>query len=618
MGTKLNDDSVKETENQETKENTSKKDSEKSAIEEAIDKKIADMKKDEDGDSKEAENKNSKEDTTDIIKDSKKEDEESDKKEESDKIKDSGNSEENSDKKEEDSDKRDEESDKKEDDSDKKDNKTSSLADEVPGLVIQTPYIDSSVAKSKHKKKVRLVVLSTILAALIIAYVAGVIYYSKYFNSNTYLNGYDISGKTVEEVETMLNDMVFSGYNLEIQFKNDTQILNVGDGNMYVEPATPISVYKNKQNPFLWLFNINAENKYFVDYRVCYDEEVLSAYINTFDVMKTENMTPSIDAYVKFEEGEAVIVPDITGTVLDKELVLVAVKEALDSMSSFVNIDEKMCYIPADIRSDSPSVLEAYDNAVDYLSIEASFEFCEDYTYTLTTEELALMAYIDDNGEVQISKTNVKMFVEDFADRFTTVQEDRKFVTHNGDLILVEGGKWYGWVINAEEEFEEFYNLIITKKSFTKEPVCDRRGYSYSEINDIGDSYVEIDLTQQHVYVYIDGELETHSRCVTGDESSGHGTPGGVYSITYMALDVVLTGADYESPVTFWMPFNGGIGLHDATWRYSFEDDTYLYDGSHDCVNLPWENARDIFYLVESGMPVICYWEDEVTFLEEE
>ena len=112
--------------------------------------------------------------------------------------------------------------------------------------------------------------------------------------------------------------------------------------------------------------------------------------------------------------------------------------------------------------------------------------------------------------------------------------------------------------------------------------------------------------------------METHSRCVTGDINSGHKTPGGVYSITYMALDVVLTGADYASPVTFWMPFNGGIGLHDATWRASFDDDTYTYDGSHGCVNLPWENARDIFYMVESGMPVICYWEDEVTFLEEE
>ena len=85
-----------------------------------------------------------------------------------------------------------------------------------------------------------------------------------------------------------------------------------------------------------------------------------------------------------------------------------------------------------------------------------------------------------------------------------------------------------------------------------------------------------------------------------------------------MVLDVVLKGEDYESPVTFWMPFNGGIGLHDATLSYSFDEDTYTYDGSHGCINLPWENAREIFYMVESGMPVICYWEDEVTFLEEE
>lgn len=602
MGKRKKNSSVEVTEKQETKE--------KSAIEEAIEEKVAEIKKSESEDNKEKEVAEEKENSEESPATQEETDKAEDvEKKETDKDKESG------DKKETDKDSEDKQEEKQEE---KKEPDDKKLSDEIPGIVIPTPYIDSSIEKYKNNKKKRIIVLSSILAILVIAYIVGVVYYGKHFSNNTYLNGYDISNMTVDEVEAMLHQNVLDVYSMDVVFKNGVETISVGDGNMYVVPSTPIATIKTQQNPFMWLFNINAKTEFEVSYSPHYDEEVMTAYIDTFDAMKTENMTPSEDAYVKFQEGEAVIIDDITGTIVDRDLVISSIMEALDSYEKTVNIDEKGCYVPADIRSDSPSILTAYDNATEYLSIEASYEFCEDYTYTLTPEELASMAYIGDDGQVKISKTNAKLFIDKFAERFSTVQEDRKFKTHNGDLILVEGGKWYGWIINAEEEFLEFYDLIVTKKSFTKEPVCDRRGYSYSELNDIGDTYIEIDLTQQHVYVYIDGYLETHSRCVTGDINSGHKTPGGVYSITYMALDVVLTGADYESPVTFWMPFNGGIGLHDATWRASFDDDTYTYDGSHGCINLPWENARDIFYMVESGMPVICYWEDEVTFLEEE
>lgn len=58
------------------------------------------------------------------------------------------------------------------------------------------------------------------------------------------------------------------------------------------------------------------------------------------------------------------------------------------------------------------------------------------------------------------------------------------------------------------------------------------------------------------------------------------------------------------------MPFNGGIGLHDASWRSTFGSEIYRTNGSHGCVNLPTKVAEDIFANIESGIPVICYFED--------
>ncbi len=96
--------------------------------------------------------------------------------------------------------------------------------------------------------------------------------------------------------------------------------------------------------------------------------------------------------------------------------------------------------------------------------------------------------------------------------------------------------------------------------------------------------------------------------------TAGRMTPGGIYQINYTQLHRVLTGykadgsIDYQSPVTYWMPFNRGIGFHDATWRGSFGGSLYVYGGSHGCVNLPYSKAKAMYDLVYVGMPVILYY----------
>ena len=128
----------------------------------------------------------------------------------------------------------------------------------------------------------------------------------------------------------------------------------------------------------------------------------------------------------------------------------------------------------------------------------------------------------------------------------------------------------------------------------------------YERLNDVGD-YVEVDLTNQQVYAYIGGNLIVSAPCVSGLAGTGRETPSGIYQIYYKQSPAVLRGEGYASPVSFWMPFNGGIGLHDATWRSSFGGNIYTYDGSHGCINLPYDAAKTIYENAYSGMMVICY-----------
>ena len=71
----------------------------------------------------------------------------------------------------------------------------------------------------------------------------------------------------------------------------------------------------------------------------------------------------------------------------------------------------------------------------------------------------------------------------------------------------------------------------------------------------------------------------------------------------------VLRGSNYRAEVSYWMPFNGNIGLHDASWRHSFGGSIYKTNGTHGCVNAPLSLAKRIFENIEDGTAIICYEE---------
>ena len=117
-------------------------------------------------------------------------------------------------------------------------------------------------------------------------------------------------------------------------------------------------------------------------------------------------------------------------------------------------------------------------------------------------------------------------------------------------------------------------------------------------------NHVEISISEQKLWYYKNGKLFLSSNIVSGQRYV-HPTPKGNYRIQWKATDTYLIGDDYKTHVNYWMPFNGGIGLHDATWRGAFGGDIYTYNGSHGCVNLPYSVAQKIFYNIKEGTLVI-------------
>ena len=214
---------------------------------------------------------------------------------------------------------------------------------------------------------------------------------------------------------------------------------------------------------------------------------------------------------------------------------------------------------------------------------------------------------IDDELNVSLDNQEIINYITSLAKKYDTVGIERKFKTSIGKILNVSGG-YYGWKINKKKEAQMLKEDIENGSILEKEPEYLQKGVSRGE-NDFGDSYLEINITRQYIWYYKHGKLIAQGDIVSGNVSRGNGTPLGIYEITYKQEGSTLRGANYEAKVEYWMPFNGNIGLHDASWRYSFGGDIYLNDGTHGCINAPKYLAKKIFSEIESGTPVICYSE---------
>ena len=190
-----------------------------------------------------------------------------------------------------------------------------------------------------------------------------------------------------------------------------------------------------------------------------------------------------------------------------------------------------------------------------------------------------------------------------------TYGRNRTFTCSTGKKATVSGGD-YGWLMDREKETDSLIRLIQKGAKKKKQPTYLQTAASHGT-PDWGNTYVEINLSQQHLWYYKNKKLIIDSDFVSGNISKGYNTPQGVYSIMYLERNAILgarSNADYRTPVSYWMPFNGGIGMHDATWRSKFGGSIYLTNGSHGCINLPKAVAATIFANISSKTPVICYF----------
>ena len=150
-------------------------------------------------------------------------------------------------------------------------------------------------------------------------------------------------------------------------------------------------------------------------------------------------------------------------------------------------------------------------------------------------------------------------------------------------------------------------NPFLDKREEEHFPEYSQRAWGTGD-DDIGDTYIEVDLTEQKMYYYVQGKKVIETPVVTGCTGKGNGTPAKACYIYFKQKNRVLRGEDYATPVDYWMAVYGNIGIHDATWRRKFGGTIYKYSGSHGCVNTPYKEVQKLYELAEEGTPVMIFY----------
>lgn len=453
------------------------------------------------------------------------------------------------------------------------------------------------------KSFIGMLAAGTVAAALIIAYIAGICYYKKHFLKGTVIDKIDVSGMSIEEVQEQVKE-----YSLLLTEKAadgsllEQKILGK-DISLSYTSMEPLQEFLESQNPFLWF--VGQENSYQTKELLSYDEKVLEKQIGAFAGLQKSSSAAPTDAYIsEYISGIGYeVIPETYGNTLNRKKTLELVKKAVEALDEELHLEDEDCYELPKRTSEDAQLLAALQTLNEYANTCITYTFGEN-TEVIDGELLSTWLSVN-HFQVQLDEEQVAEYVVSLRKKYDTIFRSRNFKTSYGKEVTVNGGD-YGWWMDYEKETEELIEMIQNRQSGERTPVYRQTAFSY-EKPDYGDSYVEINLSEQHLFLYKEGKLILETDFVSGNSARGYDTPEGVYGITYKQRNATLVGENYATPVDYWMPFNKNIGMHDASWRNIFGGSIYKTNGSHGCINLPPAMAKKIYEHVEKGMAVICY-----------
>ena len=449
------------------------------------------------------------------------------------------------------------------------------------------------------------------------AFLALAMYYRSNFPVNTWINGVYCTGKTVEEV------------NEELAEREEVSVISIMDADgvcweidrqaagISPDYSGQLRDYMERNATFNWIGNLGRTvSEEFLPEGYAVDDKMLRAAFEGLGLVTGERAREK-GVSVRYSE-EGYHLQDDNKARLNIEKAYSYLKENLQNGRTEVVLSEGGCYEDLPDGEEDIRQRGIWEQICGFMDRSGRIVYdmgAEKIEFTpavacgfLKREEGSEAPLLDGNGNIMIDEDSVRKWVEELAADYDTWKGEREFQTTRGPIVTVAYDT-YG--TELDQASETAYLMEALGKDLPEVqvhiPAYSHQGFVRG-LDDIGTTYIEIDMTEQKMYYYAEGELALETEVVTGDTGKRMGTPTGVNYVYHMQRNRTLRGTGYTSFVKYWMPIKGGVGIHDAGWRRAFGGEIYKTNGSHGCINTPTDVMGELYEMAEVGTPVITFY----------
>ena len=440
-------------------------------------------------------------------------------------------------------------------------------------------------------------IVIAIFSAVLLAFIITISFFSTHFSYYTKINSVDCSFSTVTRAQEKINEQIVSN-EICIKFANGVQYkLLGGDIELGLNNKQGLEQILNLKNTKEFFY----EKEYILEKNFSFNEKKLMNYLKSLPEFKEETVLAK-DAYISFnKESHTVdIIPETIGNIKNVEEAFSIAKNNLQNGEMILDFT-----ISPQIVSTNEELINTKNKINNILKTRIHYQLKNGKTVTLDWKN-----WIKENKQgkwnIEINN-NMKKFVDSLAKQVSEVNATCTFRATGIGNITLPLRKSLREKLDTASETERIKKALETGQTYNIKPK-----YIESTYKNALSNYLEIDLTRQKVWLYQNSTCIVSGNCVSGNISQGHSTPTGMFYLDSKTTKTYLKGTNndgskYRSFVNYWMPFNGAIGLHDATWRRKFGGNIYRYNGSHGCINLPYSVAKKIYQNINYNTLIIVY-----------
>lgn len=459
------------------------------------------------------------------------------------------------------------------------------------------------------KKQKRTRWIGIIGAVLVVIYLGGVIHYHNHFLPHTSILGTSIAGQNIASASKTLNQNVKSS---DYTFtENDKTVFSASKKELGIRQNFKPSLEQIAQGQNAWTWPVklvSTKATKIPNAQALLNKQKLQEFSQTKTATLNQNRKSSKDAQLAFKNGKVTVKKQYQGNKVAADQLFDTVQKSINQNTNVIKLSAAYEKPQLTVQSKQFKNMKAKMEKISKVS--GTLKIYNDKTVNISKSKI--QSWVTQSGtKITLNESGMKQFLTKINDKYSTYGKDHAFNSTNDGHIKVQGGL-YGWTVNQPKEMATLKTAILNGNSFNRWVNTKGPGY-HKNGTDIGKTYVEVDLKQQHEYYYKDGKLALESAVVTGNPSKNHATPTGVYDVWSKQPNAILrgdngNGTKYATRVNYWMPIDDtGVGLHDSPWQPKYGGNWYQSHGSHGCVNNPPAFMGQLFNAVSVGTPVIVH-----------